>query len=69
MRRSRRERFREFARGIDMDGQTLLYLYYYKGTPMAVIAQALGVSKSRVSQKHAEVLKQFERLGKEHFLA
>lgn len=63
------ERFRQFARGIDMDGQTLLYLYYYKGTPMAVIAQALGVSKSRVSQKHDELLKEFERRGKEHFLA
>lgn len=63
------ERFRQFARGIDMDGQTLLYLYYYKGTPMAVIAEALGVSKSRVSQKHDELLKEFERRGKEHFLA
>ena len=63
------ERFREFARGVDMDGQTLLYLYYYKGVTMSQIGQVLGLSESRISQKHSELLKEFQHRGKEHFVA
>lgn len=61
------DRFRELTRGIHLDGQTMLYLYYYKGATVIQIADVLGVSKAWVSQMHAELLKEFERRGKKHF--
>jgi RNA polymerase sigma factor for flagellar operon FliA len=61
------ERFREFTRGISMDGQTILYLYYFKQASMIQIAEVLGVSKARVSQMHGELLKELKAKGKEHF--
>lgn len=63
------EHFRDFTRGIDMDGQTLLYLYYYKSATMREIGSALGLSESRVSQMHSQLIETFQTLGKERFFA
>lgn len=63
------EHFRDFTRGIDMDSQTLLYLYYYKNATMKLIGTALGLSESRVSQMHSQLIENFQALGKERFLA
>ena len=63
------DRFREYTRGIDMDGQTLLYLYYYKNTTMKLIGAVLGLSESRVSQMHSQLIKEFQERGKERFMA
>lgn len=65
----RSDRFREYARGIDMDGQTLLYLYYYKNATMKMIGDVLGISESRVSQMHTQLIKEFQERGKERFTA
>lgn len=50
--------FREFLKGIDLDGQTILYLYYYRRSTMATIAAAMSLSESRVSQIHSQLLSQ-----------
>lgn len=63
------DQFRAFARGIDLDGQTLLYLYYYKNASMKSIGAVLGVSESRVSQMHSQLIKEFQSRGKERCLA
>lgn len=53
--------FREFCRGIDLESQTLLYLYYYRNARMKEIGQVLGLSESRISQMHSSLLSQFRK--------
>lgn len=49
--------FAERLRGVGERERTLLMLYYVEDWPMKRIGAALGMSESRVSQLHAELLK------------
>jgi RNA polymerase sigma factor FliA len=60
--------FRDFTRGIDMEGQTILYLYFYREATMSLIGKALGLSESRVSQIMANLLRRYRELGQERLL-
>jgi RNA polymerase sigma factor FliA len=60
--------FRTFCRSIDMDGQTLLWLYYYRQATLKAIADVMGLSESRISQMHTELMKRFRKMGKERLL-
>ncbi len=60
--------FRDFTRGIDIEAQTILYLYFYRQASMSLIGKALGLSESRVSQIMAKLLGDFRQRGKERLL-
>jgi RNA polymerase sigma factor for flagellar operon FliA len=60
--------FRDFTRGIDIEGQTILYLYFYREATMSLIGKALGLSESRVSQIMANLLRRYRELGQERLL-
>lgn len=64
----RSEAFRHLARGLDMEEQTILYLYYYRQATMKTIGVAMGISESRVCQIHSTVLLRIRRLGKDRLL-
>ena len=48
--------FREITRGLNIQEQTLLYLYYWCGTPMKQTGAAMGLSESRISQMHSALI-------------
>lgn len=64
----RSDAFRHFTRGLDLEGQTILYLYYFRQSTMKNIAIALGLSESRVSQLHSHLLDRIRSLGKERII-
>lgn len=54
-----RELIREhLTRGLKEQDRLIVTLYYYEKLTMAEIGQVLGVSESRVCQRHAEILEQ-----------
>lgn len=54
-----RELIREFlTRGLKDQDRLIITLYYYERMTMAEIGQVLGVSESRVCQRHAEIVDQ-----------
>lgn len=54
-----RELIREFlTRGLKEQDRLIITLYYYERLTMAEIGAVLGVSESRVCQRHAEILDQ-----------
>lgn len=57
----RSESFRMATRGLTLDEQTILYLYFYKQARMRDIGSIMGYSESRVSQLCKAIL---ERLKK-----
>ncbi len=60
--------FREVTRGLNIQEQTLLYLYYWCGTPMKLTGQAMGLSESRVSQMHSALIEKLKVSGGERFV-
>jgi len=57
--RTERELTREYlTRELKEEDRLILTLYYYEKLTMAAIGQVLGVSESRVCQRHAEILQQ-----------
>lgn len=52
----RRDMFREVARGLRQDDRLLLILYYFEGLSMRQVGEQLGISESRVSQRHSQLL-------------
>lgn len=61
------ETFRELTRGIDLEGQTILFLTHYRGCDQVQIASVLGVSKSRISQRLAELHYRISLMGSDKF--
>jgi len=54
-----RDLIREYlSRGLKEQDQLIITLYYYERLTMAEIGQLLGVSESRVCQRHAEIVEQ-----------
>lgn len=54
-----RELIREFlTKGLKEQDRLILTLYYYERLTMAAIGTVLGVSESRVCQRHAEIVEQ-----------
>lgn len=54
-----RELIREYlTKGLKEQDRLILTLYYYEKLTMASIGQVLGVSESRVCQRHAEIVEQ-----------
>jgi len=54
-----RELIRNFlTRGLKEQDRLILTLYYYEKLTMAAIGAVLGVSESRVCQRHAEIMEQ-----------
>jgi RNA polymerase sigma factor FliA len=54
-----RELIREYVtRGLKEQDRLILTLYYYEKLTMAAIGTVLGVSESRVCQRHAEIVEQ-----------
>lgn len=54
-----RELIREYlTRGLKEQDRLILTLYYYEKLTMAAIGTVLGVSESRVCQRHAEIVSQ-----------
>ncbi len=54
-----RELIREYiTRGLKEQDRLILTLYYYEKLTMAAIGAVLGVSESRVCQRHAEIVEQ-----------
>jgi RNA polymerase sigma factor for flagellar operon FliA len=54
-----RELIREYlTRGLKEQDRLILTLYYYEKLTMAAIGTVLGVSESRVCQRHAEIVEQ-----------
>jgi RNA polymerase sigma factor FliA len=54
-----RELIREYlTRGLKEQDRLILTLYYYEKLTMAAIGSVLGVSESRVCQRHAEIMDQ-----------
>lgn len=52
-----RELIRDYiTRGLKEQDRLILTLYYYEKLTMAAIGQVLGVSESRVCQRHAEIV-------------
>lgn len=62
------DEFRHFTRCIDLEGQTILYLYYYRDATMKDIGKVLGLCESRVSQLHKALLQKIRLFGKERLL-
>jgi RNA polymerase sigma factor for flagellar operon FliA len=58
-RQTERELIREYVtRGLKEQDRLILTLYYYERLTMAAIGAVLGVSESRVCQRHAEIVEQ-----------
>lgn len=54
-----RELIRDYiTRGLKEQDRLIVTLYYYEKLTMAAIGQVLGVSESRVCQRHAEIMDQ-----------
>jgi RNA polymerase sigma factor for flagellar operon FliA len=54
-----RELIREhLTRGLKEQDRLILTLYYYEKLTMSAIGAVLGVSESRVCQRHAEIVEQ-----------
>ena len=54
-----RELIREYiTRGLKEQDRLILTLYYYEKLTMSAIGTVLGVSESRVCQRHAEIVDQ-----------
>jgi RNA polymerase sigma factor for flagellar operon FliA len=54
-----RELIREYlTRGLKEQDRLIITLYYYERLTMAEIGSVLGVSESRVCQRHAEIMEQ-----------
>ncbi len=62
-----RELIREhLTRGLKEQDRLVIVLYYYERLTMAEIGAVLGVSESRVCQRHAEIIEQLRaRFGKQ----
>lgn len=59
MHHTERELIREYVtRGLKEQDRLILTLYYYEKLTMAAIGTVLGVSESRVCQRHAEIVEQ-----------
>lgn len=57
-----REMIREYlTRGLKEQDRLILTLYYYEKLTMAAIGAVLGVSESRVCQRHAEIVDQLRQ--------
>jgi len=57
--RTERELIREYVtRGLKEQDRLILTLYYYEKLTMAAIGAVLGVSESRVCQRHADIVEQ-----------
>lgn len=54
-----RELIRDYlTRGLKDQDRLIITLYYYERLTMAEIGRVLGVSESRVCQRHAEIMEQ-----------
>ena len=60
--------FREITRGLNIQEQTILYLYYWCGTTMKLTGQAMGLSESRVSQMHTQLMAKLKTTAGERFV-
>jgi RNA polymerase sigma factor for flagellar operon FliA len=62
-----RELIREYlTRGLKEQDRLIIVLYYYERLTMAEIGAVLGVSESRVCQRHAEIIEQLRvRFGQQ----
>jgi RNA polymerase sigma factor for flagellar operon FliA len=58
------ESFRELTRGLSLREQTLLFLYYHCQATMKSIGVVFGLSESRVSQMHSQVILQLRKRGR-----
>lgn len=59
VRHTERELIREYVtRGLKEQDRLIITLYYYERLTMAEIGSVLGVSESRVCQRHAEIVEQ-----------
>ena len=57
--KTERELIREYlTRGLREQDRLIITLYYYERLTMAEIGSVLGVSESRVCQRHAEIVQQ-----------
>jgi RNA polymerase sigma factor for flagellar operon FliA len=59
---------RELLKGLNLDEQTIFYLYYYKQRTMKQIGEALNLSEGRVSQMHSAVIRRFRNRSREDLL-
>lgn len=57
---ARNDFFRFVAKGFSRVEQMIILLYYAEGESMANIGQAVGISESRVSQMHTEIIKRLQ---------
>lgn len=64
----RDEAAREIMRGLSLDEMCVLYLYHWKGAKMKVLGQAMGLSESRISQMHSEILARLRERGRDFIL-
>jgi len=58
---------RQYMRGLDLQGQTILYLHYCKQVSMLKIGEVLGVSMSRISQIHAKLIAKMQKMPRDQF--
>lgn len=59
--------FREITRGLSIQEQTILYLYYWCGTSMKQTGAAMGLSESRISQMHSDLITKLKTTAGERF--
>lgn len=64
----RDEAAREIMRGLSLEETCLLYLYHWRGAKMKAIGQAMGLSESRISQLHSEILARLRARGRDFIL-
>ena len=59
MQHTERELIRDYlTRGLKDQDRLIITLYYYERLTMSEIGSVLGVSESRVCQRHAEIVEQ-----------
>lgn len=56
-----KETFRQVARSLSMEQQTILHLYYWRGATMKRIADVMNLTESRVSQLHSVAITEIRR--------
>ncbi len=59
--------FRELTYGMSIEEQTLLFLLYWKNNRMKDVGQVLGLSESRVSQLHSQLIARLKDRGRDYF--
>jgi RNA polymerase sigma factor FliA len=60
-REQRLEELRRILRGCTQRERLIVILYYFEGLTMREIAETLGVSESRISQTHSDLLRRLRR--------